>query len=155
MGGDGCLERKASFCLDYDLSPSLEDYLEEIYRFSRTQPSVRVSDLSARLKVSSPSVSKALQKLRRKEFITYRKYGYIYLTDWGNAVGKFLVERNGILQAFLSLIEARCNIGEEAEAMEHYLSRVTIESIKALVEFMQEHPEIAERMRAYIRENKG
>ena len=128
--------------------------MEEIYRFSLTQPSVRVTDLSGRLKVSSPSVSKALQKLRSKEFITYRKYGYIYLTDWGNAVGRFLVERNAILQAFLSLLEARCNIGEEAEAMEHYLSLATIESIKALVDFMRENPEISRRLRAYIRDKE-
>lgn len=152
MGGDEFLEGKARFCLEYDLSPSLEDYLEEIYRFSLTQPSVRVSDLSGRLKVSSPSVSKALQKLRSKEFITYHKYGYIYLTDWGNAIGKFLVERNAILQEFLFLIGARCNIGEEAEAMEHYLSLATIESIQALVDFMRDKPEIARQLRAYIEE---
>lgn len=135
----------------YDLSPSLEDYLEEIYRFSLNQPSVRVSDLSSRLKVSSPSVSKALQKLRSKDCINYRKYGDIYLTEWGNEIGRFLVERNRILQDFLYLIEADCNIGEEAEAMEHYLSRTTIEAIKALVVFLRRETEIYEKIRDFIR----
>lgn len=140
--------------LEYDLSPSLEDYLEEIYRFSLTQPSVRVSDLSIRLKVSLPSVSKALRKLRSKEYISYRKYGEICLTDWGNEIGQFLVRRNTILQEFLYLIEADCNIGEEAEAMEHYLSRTTIASIHSLVDFMRREPEIHEKIRAFIRAKK-
>lgn len=148
------MEKNEQADLEYDLSPSLEDYLEEIYRFSLMQPSVRVSDLSSRLKVSSPSVSKALRKLRSKEYISYRKYGYIYLTDWGNEIGRFLVERNAILQDFLELIEADCNIGEEAEAMEHYLSRTTIASIKALVIFMRKEPEVSAKIRAFIREQK-
>lgn len=136
---------------EYDLSPSLEDYLEEIYRFSQTQPSVRVSDLSSRLKVSLPSVSKALRKLRSKECISYRKYGYIYLTDMGDEIGKFLVERNAILQEFLSMVEADCNIAEEAEAMEHYLSRATIGSIQALVGFMRLKPDIQTEMKNFIK----
>lgn len=140
--------------LEYDLSPSLEDYLEEIYRFSLSQPSVRVTDLSSQLKVSLPSVSKALRKLRSKEYISYRKYGDIYLTEWGAEIGKFLVERNRILQEFLYLIEADCNIGEEAEAMEHYLSRTTIEAIQALVVFMRHKPEVYEQIRDFMRKAK-
>lgn len=148
------MEKDEQADLEYDLSPSLEDYLEEVYRFSLTQPSVRVSDLSSRLKVSSPSVSKALRKLRSKEYISYHKYGYIYLTDWGNEIGRFLVERNAILQDFLALIEADCNIGEEAEAMEHYLSQKTIASIQSLVAFMRKEPEVSAKIRNFIRERK-
>lgn len=136
--------------LEYDLSPSLEDYLEEIYRFSLNQPSVRVSDIGSRLKVSAPSVSKALRKLKSKEYIIYRKYGDIYLTDWGRTVGRFLVERNRILQDFLYLIEAPCNISEEAEAMEHYLSRSTIYSIQSLVKFIQANPSIHGEFKQFI-----
>lgn len=141
--------------LEYDLSPSLEDYLEEIYRFSLTQPSVRVSDIGGKLKVSAPSVSKALRKLKSKEYIMYRRYGDIYLTDWGRTVGRFLVERNRILQDFLYLIEADCNISEEAEAMEHYLSRTTIYSIQSLVNFVKANPNIHVEFKQFLNEKSN
>jgi DtxR family Mn-dependent transcriptional regulator len=122
------------------LSPSLEDYLEELYRFSLSNDIVRVTDISRKLNVSLPSVSKALRKLKAGQYINYQRYGIINLTDKGRKTGNFLVERNKILQEFLTLICADCDIAAEAEAMEHYLSKKTIESIQLLVTFMQEHP---------------
>jgi DtxR family Mn-dependent transcriptional regulator len=121
------------------LSPSLEDYLEELYRFSLSNDIVRVTDISRKLNVSLPSVSKALRKLKAGQYINYQRYGIINLTDKGRKTGNFLVERNKILQEFLTLICADCDIAAEAEAMEHYLSKETIESIQLLVTFMQEH----------------
>lgn len=125
-----------------DLSPSLEDYLEEVYRFSLSKPTVRVSDIGMQLQVSAPSVSKALRKLKEKKYINYQKYGDIYLTERGRRAGRFLVCRNQILQNFLQIIASQCNIVEEAEAMEHYLSQTTIQAIQAIVFFMKEHPDV-------------
>ncbi|MFA6808629.1 MAG: iron dependent repressor, metal binding and dimerization domain protein [Eubacteriales bacterium] len=122
------------------LSPSLEDYLEEVYRFSLNREVVRVTDISRKLGVSLPSVSKALSKLREKEYINYEPYGRIELTEKGKELGDFLVDRNKLLQEFLSLIVASCDIEAEAEAMEHYLSRETIEAISDLVSFLNEKP---------------
>lgn len=51
----------------YLLPPSFEDYLEEIYRFSLSPDAVRVTDISNRLNVALPSVTKALYKLRKRE----------------------------------------------------------------------------------------
>lgn len=148
------MEQKVLSSTVYDLSPSLEDYLEEIYRFSRSQSQVRVSDLSNQLKVSLPSVSKALQKLKKKGYIEYHKYGDIYLSELGNDIGLFLVERNAILQEFLYMIEADCNIAEEAEAMEHYLSRTTIYSIQAIGLFMKQHQDVYKELRDFINKMK-
>jgi DtxR family Mn-dependent transcriptional regulator len=123
------------------LSPSLEDYLEELYRFSLSNDIVRVTDISRKLNVSLPSVSKALRKLKAGQYINYQRYGIINLTDKGRKTGNFLVERNKILQEFLTLICADCDIAAEAEAMEHYLSKETIKSIQLLVTFMQDYTE--------------
>lgn len=119
------------------LSPSLEDYLEEIYRFSLSLDSVRVTDISNRLKVALPSVTKALYKLRDQNYVKYERYGEIQLTDKGKEYGLYLVSRNQLLQEFLDLICSKCNFAAEAEAMEHYLSTATIDAIKTLVEFMK------------------
>lgn len=124
------------------LSPSLEDYLEEVYRFSITQDVVRVSDISHKLNFALPSVSKALGKLRARGYITYQKYGFISLTDKGRQTGSYLVERNRVLQDFLVLLLAPCDVAAEAEAMEHYLSRETIDSIQVMMGFMQDNPEV-------------
>lgn len=124
------------------LTPSLEDYLEEIFRFSFHGESVRVSDLSGRLQVSLPSVSKALNKLKEKDYIQYQAYGDILLTEKGKALGRFLVERNKLLQDFLGLIGSNCNIHAEAEAIEHYLSIESIRAIRGLVNFMRSNPHI-------------
>jgi Mn-dependent DtxR family transcriptional regulator len=131
------------------LSPSLEDYLEEVYRFSVTQDVVRVSDISHKLNFALPSVSKALGKLRARGYITYQKYGFIGLTDKGRQTGSYLVERNQVLQDFLVLLRAPCDVSAEAEAMEHYLSRETIDSIQVMMGFMKDNPEIYQAFVAY------
>ena len=122
------------------LTPSLEDYLEEIYRFSLSLNTVRVTDISKRLKVALPSVTKALYKLRDENYIKYERYGEIKLTNQGKEFGYYLVTRNQLLQEFLALICSKCNFAAEAEAMEHYLSTATIDAIKTLVEFMKGNP---------------
>ncbi|MGI6119859.1 MAG: metal-dependent transcriptional regulator [Desulfosporosinus sp.] len=132
------------------LSPSLEDYLEEVYRFSQLSTPVRVTDISKKLNVSSPSVTKALGKLREKQYIHYEPYGEIILTEKGERLGSFLVERNQLLQEFLKLICANCDISAEAEAMEHYLSGETIKAIQNLVKFFKTYPLPYKRYKEYI-----
>ena len=131
------------------LSPSLEDYLEEIYRFSANNDTVRVTDISQKLKVKLPSVTKALGKLRAGGYISYQKYGMIDLTEKGSETGLYLVKRNAILQEFLGIIQANCDFAAEAEAMEHYLSKSTIYSISRLLSFMKENPEIYRQFTEY------
>lgn len=136
------------------LSPSLEDYLEEVYRFSVTNDVTRVTDISRKLSVSLPSVTRALGRLRTQEYITYQRYGAIGLTDKGRQMGKYLVERNALLQEFLQVIRAECDAASEAEAMEHYLSKSTIHSIQLLTLFMKDHPEIYQCFTEYVRNSK-
>jgi len=124
------------------LTPSLEDYLEEVYRLSLHTENIRVTDISIKLGVSLPSVSKALMRLKEKKYIFYQPYGTISLTSEGEELGNFLVERNRLLQDFLFIMGSRCDIAAEAEAMEHYLSRATIDAIRALVEFLNNNKEI-------------
>jgi len=137
------------------ITPSLEDYLEEAYRFSQLpgRP-IRVTDLSKKLNVSLPSVTKALGRLREKQYIIYEPYGEIILTEQGKKLGSFLVERNQLLQEFLTLICAKCDIAAEAEAMEHYLSGETIKAIQKTVKFFKNYPELYKTYLEYIRQLK-
>ncbi len=63
------------------LSPSMEDYIEMIYRLSCEKNNVRVNDLSESLNVQPPSSSKMIKKLSRFGYVNYEKYGYVNLTE--------------------------------------------------------------------------
>jgi len=131
------------------LSPSLEDYLEEAYRLSVNNKEIRIKDVAECLNVSMPSVVKGFRKLNRLGYIIYRPYEKIELTDRGKKKGSFLVERNKILKDFVSMIGADCDIKQEAEAMEHYLTISTIKSIEKLVKFFSENERAFQEFRNY------
>lgn len=136
------------------LSPSLEDYLEELYNLYLKNKNLRVIDLASKLDVSSPSVVKALKKLHNDNYIIYEKYKGITLTEKGKKLGKSLVKRNDILQEFLVIIDSDCNPVEEAEAMEHYLSPSTVETFKILSTFLKENNDVLMRFKEY-KKNKS
>lgn len=131
------------------LSPSLEDYLEEAYRLSTNNKEIRIKDVAECLSVSMPSVVKGLRKLNRLGYIIYQPYEKIELTDEGREKGFFLVERNKILKDFVSMIGSDCDIKQEAEAMEHYLTKSTIRSIEKLVKFFLENEKLLLEFRKY------
>lgn len=136
------------------LSPSLEDYLEEIYRFSLHSNVVRVSDIADCLNVTLPSVNNAIRKLHEKNYLIYKKYKDLVLTEKGRRVGKFLVDRNNILQKFLKVINSQCDIKAEAEAMEHYLTLPTIRAIENLLDFLESNRECREKFLEHCRYRK-
>lgn len=128
------------------LSPSLEDYLEEIYRFSTQLGYIRITDVAKKLDVSLPSVNKAVNILSQEGYLKYIPYKNIELTEKGAKLGKFLVERNRTLQEFLEVIGSNCDKEEEAEAIEHYLSKETVEAMTLVVKFFKERPDLQKRL---------
>ena len=135
------------------LSQSLEDYLEEIYRFTDQDGFVRATDVANKLNVSVPAVTKAVKKLTEKGYLNYQPYKNIQLTDKGVKVGKFLVNRNKTLQKFIQIIGSNCDQEKEAEAMEHYLSHETVKAITSLVEFLQQKPQLQQELMEF-KQNK-
>lgn len=136
------------------LSPSLEDYLEEIYRISQSGVSIRVTDVASCLNVSLPSVTNALKKLDESDYIEYRRYRDIILTEKGKELGSFLVERNRVIREFLIRIGSVCDVVAEAEAMEHYLSLPTITAIINFVKFTEQNPLWLEEYKRFVLANK-
>lgn len=124
------------------LSPSLEDYLEELYRLQKQRKEIRVKDIASCLNVSMPSVIKGLKKLNELGYIKYIPYQKIEILEKGNNKGKFLVDRNKILRDFVKTIGSDCDIKAEAEAMEHYFNISTIIAIEKLISFFENNPNI-------------
>ncbi|HPT77208.1 MAG TPA: iron dependent repressor, metal binding and dimerization domain protein [Defluviitaleaceae bacterium] len=132
------------------LTPSLQDYLEEIYRLSIKSDEIRVSDIAEVLEVSLPSVVKALHKLNSRGYILYQPYEPVKLTEKGIREGKFLVQRNQLLKDFLRVLKTNSDIEKEAESMEHYLSLSTIQAIEKFYHFMKDNPDIQDRYDVYL-----
>lgn len=124
------------------LSPSMEDYIEMIYRLSCEKNNVRVNDLSESLNVQPPSSSKMIKKLSRFGYVNYEKYGYINLTEKGIEIGKYLLHRHEIIFNFLKLIGVVDNLLEQTEKIEHAINKETIEKMNNFISFINNNPNV-------------
>lgn len=124
------------------LSPSLEDYLEELYRLKKNNKDIKLKYVADYLQVSMPSVVNGFRRLDKLGYIYYRPYQEIKVTAKGERKGKFLVTRNRILRDFIKAINSDCDAEKEAEAMEHYLSISTIKQIEKIVSYFNDNKEV-------------
>lgn len=109
------------------LSMSLEDYLERIFMLQNENKSVRVTDIAEALKISKPSVNRAINTLKEEGYISHEHYGTILLTDSGLEIAQSIFETHKLLKKFLTeFLGVEENIAnEEACFMEHAISKGT------------------------------
>lgn len=131
------------------LTPSMEDYLEMIYRNCRQEGFTRVSVLATSLNVQAPSASRMVQKLTGLGLLNSERYGIIRLTESGKALGKFLLRRHQVVEEFLALLGLTHSRLTETEMIEHSISLTTLERIAALNDFFQANPEIYSRFQEH------
>ncbi|WP_313122401.1 transcriptional regulator MntR, partial [Exiguobacterium sp.] len=102
-------------------TPSMEDYLEQIYKLIEDKGYARVSDIAESLGVHPSSVTKMVQKLDRETYLVYEKYRGLMLTPKGRKIGKRLVERHALLEDFLRLVGVDEElIYKDVEGIEHH-----------------------------------
>lgn len=119
-------------------TPSMEDYLEKIYKLIDEKGYARVSDIAEGLEVHPSSVTKMIQKLDKDNYLVYEKYRGLILTSKGKKLGKRLVDRHKLLEEFLQLIGVQEeNIYRDVEGIEHHLSADSIACIETLVEYFR------------------
>ncbi|HOL18300.1 MAG TPA: transcriptional regulator MntR [Bacillota bacterium] len=132
------------------MTASMEDYLEMIYRLSKNEGYVRVQQLADHLHVQAPSVTKIVQKLAAAGLLDYQKYGLIQLTEKGKTMGSFLLERHMVIENFLRIIGVDEElILKDTEMIEHHLSTNAVQKIKLLFQFMRLNPEILALFQQY------
>lgn len=113
------------------IKESAEDYLEAILVLSRTKNSVRSIDIVNRLKVSKPSVSVAMKKLRENGFILMDNDGYIQLTADGKKIADKIYERHQFICQWLKDLGVSDEVAAiDACKIEHVLSEETFLAIK-------------------------
>lgn len=135
-------------------TPSMEDYIEQIYLLIEEKGYARVSDIAGNLSVHPSSVTKMVQKLDQEEYLVYEKYRGLILTPNGKKIGKRLVYRHELLEKMLRLIGVKEeNIYHDVEGIEHHLSWNAIDRIGDLVEFFEESPKRIEELEVIQKRN--
>ncbi len=130
-------------------TPSMEDYLERIYKLIDEKGYARVSDIAEGLEVHPSSVTKMIQKLDKDNYLVYEKYRGLILTSKGKKLGKRLVDRHKLLEEFLHLIGVQQeNVYRDVEGIEHHLSTDSITCIETLVEYFRREPTRLEDLRS-------
>ncbi|ASS98884.1 MULTISPECIES: transcriptional regulator MntR [Geobacillus] len=136
-------------------TPSMEDYIEQIYILIEEKGYARVSDIAEALSVHPSSVTKMVQKLDKDEYLVYEKYRGLVLTPKGRKIGQRLVYRHELLEQFLRLIGvSEENIYRDVEGIEHHLSWNAIDRIGDLVQYFQEDERRLEALRDVQRRNE-
>jgi Mn-dependent DtxR family transcriptional regulator len=136
-------------------TPSMEDYIEQIYNLIDTKGYARVSDIAESLQVHPSSVTKMVQKLDKDDYLNYEKYRGFVLTAKGNKIGKRLVFRHELLEEFLEIIGVEAeNIYEDVEGIEHHLSWNSIDRIGDLVNYFKEDDSRVKILRKIQMENE-
>ncbi len=137
------------------LTPSMEDYLEMIYRNCLAEGYTRVNILAESLNVQAPSVSRMVQKLTELELLDFEKYGVIRLTESGLELGEFLYLRHQIIEEFLTLLGVTESLLTETEMIEHNVSLNTLNKIAMLNQFLLKHPSIYNHFLEFITESQA
>ncbi|RSD26571.1 transcriptional regulator MntR [Mesobacillus subterraneus] len=135
-------------------TPSMEDYIEQIFILIEQKGYARVVDIAEALSVHPSSVTKMVQKLDKDQFLVYEKYRGLVLTPKGIKTGKRLVYRHELLEQLLKVIGVKEeNIYNDVEGIEHHLSWDAIDRIGDLVQYFEEDESRIEALRAIQAQN--
>ncbi len=117
------------------LTSSQEEYLKTIYLLEKNTLKVRVTDIAMKLKITKPSVNKAINLLKDIGLINYKAYGDILLTEEGEKKGIEIMKKQDILKMFLMEVLGVEEPQAEAEAisMKHAISQETTKKLNQYI----------------------
>ena len=125
----------------------MEDYLEVIYELVQQKGYATTVDISSYLNVSSPSVTKMMQKLDETGYLKYEKYRGIRLTNEGIRIARNIRNRHGLLAEFFKIIgvdEETAN--NDAEGIEHHLHPETIKKLEEFIKVLKKNPSLVKKV---------
>lgn len=141
----------SSYMKDNNLTASMEDYLEMIFRLSQKRGFVRIHELSDALHIQPPSATKMVQKLSEYQLLEYEKYGVIILKEHGVKIGEALLKRHMIVEQFLRFLGVDENVLlDETEKIEHTVSPKTLKKIEHFCTFWKARPDILDEYKKFI-----
>jgi DtxR family Mn-dependent transcriptional regulator len=113
-------------------SESVEMYLETIYRLEKEKNHAHLVEIAEEMKVTKPSVNKAINLLKGKDLIKHEHYGPVNLTDKGREIAEKLYKKHiTIYNYFVDVLKLEPELANKnACRIEHYLDDEVIESMK-------------------------
>lgn len=121
------------------LSSALENYLEVIAKLKRENKYARISTIAKSLNVKSSSANAAVKFLAESGFVTHERYGYIDLTEAGEALAAEIQRKHDALYKFLNevlFVDSEISLREACE-IEHVVSAETVNRLEKLYFFIK------------------
>ncbi len=117
------------------LTNSQEEYLKVIYILEKSTGKSRVTDIAKKLKITKPSVNRAIKSLRDLDLIEYEVYGEINLTYKGEEIAKEIIKKHDIIKMFLvDILEVdEKDAEEEAKSMKYAMSPDTTKKLEKYI----------------------
>ena len=114
---------------------SQETYLETILLLKQKNPVVYSVDIANELNYSRASVSRAVNLLCKKGFVSVDKSGAINFTEEGNVHALQVYNRHKVIKKLLIKIGANSDLAEDnACRIEHVISEDLVEIIKNYID---------------------
>ncbi len=117
------------------ITNSQEEYIKTIYILSKTEKEIRVTDIANKLKITKPSVNRAIKNLAEIDLIQYKTYGEIKITEKGKQQAQKILKKEDLLKIFLAGvlgIETK-KAEKEAISMKHAISQETEEELEKYI----------------------
>ncbi|MBD3382095.1 MAG: winged helix-turn-helix transcriptional regulator [candidate division Zixibacteria bacterium] len=123
-----------------DYSTFEQEYVELIYQLLKDNPVARIKDIAKLRDVASPTVTVAIDRLRKSGLVEHEKSGYVVLTEEGQNLASRLERRHGLIREFLNdILGVNCEIAEtDACNIEHILDRQSVDRLEEFLEFARE-----------------
>ena len=123
---------------NYNLSASLEDYLEAILNLSSESSFARSKDIAKSLGVSRSSVTGAMRVLKEKGLANYKPYDYVTLTESGRVAATEIARKHNILKSFfIDVLGIEADVAQQAACKaEHELGQEIIAKLLCFIEFV-------------------
>jgi Mn-dependent DtxR family transcriptional regulator len=90
-----------------------------------------------------------IQKLDGMGLVVYERYRGLTLTQKGERIARFTRQKHAVILKFLQLLGVEEKIAnEDAEGIEHHVSKDTLNRIEDFVDYVNDHPTWFKNFRA-------
>jgi len=113
------------------VSPSIEEYLENIYKLEEKQSLARTKELAERMHVGLGTITNTVEMLERQGLVVHRPYKGIKLSEKGRRIALDVIRRHRLAERLLTdILEMDWSIAHEpACKLEHGLTEEVIKSL--------------------------
>jgi len=117
------------------ISPSIEEYLENIYRLEQKESLARTKQLAERMHVGLGTITNTVEMLERQGLIVHRPYKGIKLTGEGRRTALDVIRRHRLAERFLTdILDVDWSRAHEpACRLEHGLTEEVIQPLRRIL----------------------